>query len=135
MAERDDWRIGYLCIEPVLDDYLTQCAVCQGPERGYDPWMRRLPVLLLVLALPAGLLGYTLAVQVLAGLPLPAQAQDVILLFVPLLIGGLCMLPFIVPFFDGMAKRDLAAHQRSQEASGRDQDEGPGEDEGIKERE
>jgi hypothetical protein len=93
--------------------------------------MRRLPMLLLVLALPAGLLGYTLAVQVLAGMPLPDQAQDVILLFVPLLVGGLCMLPFIVPFFDGMAKRDLAAHRRSEEASGRDHHEEIEEDEGI----
>ena len=97
--------------------------------------MRRLPMLLLVLALPAGLLGYTVAVQILAGMPLPAQAQDVILLFVPLLIGGLCMLPFIVPFFDGMAKRDLAAHRQSLETSGRDHDEGIEEDEGIKKQE
>jgi hypothetical protein len=39
------------------------------------------------------------------------------LLFVPLLIGGLCMLPFLIPFVDRKAKQDLAAHRASQAAS------------------
>jgi hypothetical protein len=42
--------------------------------------------------------------------------EDVLLLFVPLFIGGLCMVPFLLPLFDRMAKRDLAAHRAEQAA-------------------
>ena len=42
----------------------------------------------------------------------------------PLLIGGLCMLPFLIPFFDRKAKQDLAAYRASQ-ASAADPDSKP----------
>jgi hypothetical protein len=37
------------------------------------------------------------------------------------------MMPFLVPFFDRMAKRDLAAH-RAAEALARGEDDQPGQD-------
>jgi hypothetical protein len=84
--------------------------------------MRFLPVVLLVLALPAGLLGYVLGAQLMTALALPDQVRGILVLFVPLFAAGLFMLPFVVPFFDRKAKQDLAAHLRSQEAlpKGRD---------------
>jgi hypothetical protein len=45
-------------------------------------------------------------------------------LFVPLFVAGLCMLPFLVPFIDRKAKQDLAAHARSQ-AGATDGGDGP----------
>jgi hypothetical protein len=96
---------------------------------GYDPGMRNLPNILLVLALPAGLIGYTLGVQVMSALQMPKQTADFLILFVPLFVAGLFMLPFIIPFFDRMAKRDLAAHRRTMEADG----EGPADHEGPEE--
>jgi len=65
-------------------------------------------VVLLVLAVPAALIGYNAAVLVLSALPLPAGIRDLALLFLPLLAGGLCALPFIAPFFDHKAKEALA---------------------------
>ena len=50
------------------------------------------------------------------------------LLIVPLFVAGLFMVPFIVPLFDRMAKRDLAAHRAQQgiePADGEDRDEPP----------
>ncbi len=84
--------------------------------------MRYLPNVLLVLSLPAGLVGYTLAAQAMSAMALPKQTADFLILFIPLFVAGLFMLPFIIPFFDRMAKRDLAAHQRSVEADGEGQD-------------
>lgn len=66
-------------------------------------------VLLLALAVPAAVIGYSLAGQVLAALPLPEAARGLILGFLPLLAGGLCALPFLVPFVDAKAKQALAA--------------------------
>ncbi len=65
-------------------------------------------VVLLVLAVPAALIGYNVAVLVLSALPLPAGIGDLALLFLPLLAGGLCAMPFIVPFVDYKAKQALA---------------------------
>jgi hypothetical protein len=42
-----------------------------------------------------------------------------------MLLGGLCMLPLMIPFFDRKAKQDLAAH-REREALGKDGGKGPG---------
>ena len=86
--------------------------------------MRHLPVILLVLALPVGAVGYAVGVRLMSPVPLPASLQDLALLFVPLLIGGLCMLPFLIPFFDRKAKQDLAAYRASQ-ASAADPDAKP----------
>ena len=67
------------------------------------------PKLIALLALPAGAIGYALATAVLSGVDLPDGARNALLLFVPLFVAGLCMLPFFIPLFDAMAKRDLAA--------------------------
>ena len=79
--------------------------------------MRSLPTVLLVLSFPAGALAYALAARVLEALPLPEGAQGFLVLFAPLFVAGLVMLPFLVPFFDRKAKADLAAHLRQQEAA------------------
>jgi ABC-type transport system involved in cytochrome bd biosynthesis fused ATPase/permease subunit len=68
--------------------------------------------ILAILALPAGAIGFAITSAVLSSLGLP----DALLLIVPLFVAGLCMAPFLVPLFDRMAKRDLAAH-RAQEAA------------------
>ena len=86
--------------------------------------MRYLPNILLVLSLPAGMAGYAVGASVVSAL-LPDQALGIVMLFVPLLVAGLFMLPFLVPFFDRMAKRDLAAH-RAAEAQARGEDDQPG---------
>jgi hypothetical protein len=77
--------------------------------------MRFMPTILLVLSLPAGALGYALGARLMSALSLPEPAQGLLALFVPLFVGGLFMLPLIVPFFDRMAKRDLAAHGQDPE--------------------
>lgn len=71
--------------------------------------MRHLPTVLAVLSLPAGVVGYSLGVQLMASLELPEPAGSLLGLFVPLLVGAILMVPFLAPFFDRMAKRDLAA--------------------------
>jgi hypothetical protein len=86
--------------------------------------MRYLPNILLVLALPAGALGFALGLRVLSAL-VPDLAQGIVGLFVGLFVGGLFMMPFIIPFFDRMAKRDLAAHRAEQALAG-SEDEEPG---------
>ena len=68
--------------------------------------------LLALLSLPAGVIGYLVTGAILAGLPLTTGIGDALQLFVPLLVGGLCMAPFLIPFFDQLAKRDLAEIQR-----------------------
>ena len=78
---------------------------------------RYLPEILLVVALPVGAMGYAVGVRLMSLVTLPASLQDLALLFVPLLIGGLCMLPFLIPFFDRKAKEDLAAYRASQAAA------------------
>ena len=79
--------------------------------------MRYLPTILLVLSLPAGMVGYAVGVTIMSALPLPEQVREPLILFGPLFIGGLFMLPFLVPFFDRKAKQDLAAHQRTPETN------------------
>ena len=66
------------------------------------------PKLFAILALPAGAIGYLVASTVLSGLDLADGMRNALLLFVPLFVAGLCMLPFFIPLFDAMAKRDLA---------------------------
>jgi len=50
--------------------------------------------------------------SILANLGMP----DFLLLILPLFIAALCMVPFVLPLFDQMAKRDLAAHHAEQAA-------------------
>ena len=84
--------------------------------------MRFLPNVLLVLALPAGVIGYAVGAWLVSGLSLPAGMHDIVVLFVPLLIAGLCMMPFIIPFIDRKAKQDLADYRASQASSATDAD-------------
>jgi hypothetical protein len=75
--------------------------------------VRSLPTILLILSFPAGAIGYAVAAGVLAGLPLAEPAHGFLVLFGPLFIAGLVMVPFLVPFFDRKAKEDLAAYRRT----------------------
>ena len=86
--------------------------------------MRYLPNILLVLALPAGLLGYALGVFLVETLA-PSLADGIVVLFVALFVAGLCMVPFVIPFIDRKAKQDLAAY-RAHQAANSDTDEPPG---------
>lgn len=77
------------------------------------------PVILAVLSLPAAVIGYTVTVAVLSALGLPKGLEELAVIFVPLFVAGLCMVPFIAPLVDRMAKRDLAAHRASEAAADR----------------
>jgi hypothetical protein len=77
--------------------------------RTYDPDMRYLVPTLLILSLPAGVIGYLIGGWIVAALPIPAGLTGIAQLFIPLFIAGLCMVPFVAPALDRMAKRDLAA--------------------------
>jgi hypothetical protein len=78
--------------------------------------MRYLPETLLVLSLPVGAVGIAATLYVLSAVA-PDLEHGVVGLFLPLLVGGLCMLPFLVPFFDRKAKQDLAAHRSAREGA------------------
>jgi hypothetical protein len=88
--------------------------------------MRSLPTILLVISLPVGALAYAVAARVLSELPLPEGPQGFLVLFGPLFIAGLVMLPFLVPFFDRKAKQDLAEHRRATGSVGEDEGHQPG---------
>ena len=55
--------------------------------------------------MPAAAIGYAVTAAVLSELAAP----DALLLIVPLFVAALCMVPFVLPYFDRMAKRDLEA--------------------------
>ena len=74
-------------------------------------------MILAVLSLPAAVIGYTVTAAVLSALKLPAGIAELALIFVPLFVAGLCMVPFIAPLVDQMAKRDLAAHRAAEAAA------------------
>ena len=72
--------------------------------------MRHLPTILALLSLPAGAIAYTLTVQPMSSTT-AGQSQDVLVLIAALFVAGLVMLPFLIPFFDRKAKRDLAEYR------------------------
>jgi hypothetical protein len=74
--------------------------------------VRHLPSVLLVLSLPAGFVGYAIGNAIVAAVS-PGNT-GLLALFVPLLVAGLCMIPFLVPFLDRKAKQDLAAIRREE---------------------
>ena len=76
--------------------------------------MRHLPTILLILSFPAGIVGYTVAVNVLETIGLPADTRSFVILFVPLFFAGLVMVPFLIPYIDRKAKADLAAYRATQ---------------------
>src|SRR5689334_3942003 len=82
--------------------------------------MPSLPTLLLVLSFPAGAVAYALTVQGLEALQLSGDGREIVMLFVPLFVAGLVMMPFLIPYIDRRAKQDLAAINRvkSDEPSG-----------------
>jgi hypothetical protein len=65
--------------------------------------------------------------SILSGMALPDGARDLLLLFVPLFVAGLCMAVFLLPLFDEMAKRDLAIirAQRAAEPEADAEQDGP----------
>ena len=72
------------------------------------PAMRQqLPTILLVLALPVGLVGYFAGAALVAAVV--PSGGGILTIFVPLLVAGLFMIPFIAPWLDRRAKADLAA--------------------------
>ncbi len=78
--------------------------------------MRSIHTILLVLAFPAGAIGYFVGARILEAV-LPAAIQGIVP-FAALLIAGLFMLPFLIPFFDRKAKQDLAAYRAAKGAEG-----------------
>jgi hypothetical protein len=80
---------------------------------------RRLPDLLAILSLPAGLGAYLLTGSLISAVA-PSLATTIVGLFVPLFAAGIVMIPFIAPWFDRRAKADLARirTQRDEESDG-----------------
>ena len=78
--------------------------------------MKSGPTILAILSLPAAAIGYAVSAAILSALKLPAGIAELALIFVPLFVAGLCMVPFIAPLVDQMAKRDLAAHRAAEAA-------------------
>ena len=79
--------------------------------------MRSGPTILAILSLPAAAIGYAVSAAIVSALSLPAGLADLLTLFVPLLVAGLCMVPFIIPALDRMARRDLEAHRAAMRAA------------------
>jgi hypothetical protein len=66
------------------------------------------PTFLAILSLPAAAIGYAVTGAMLTSvLPVRGGPADLLLIFVPLFVAGLCMIPFLIPFVDRLAKRDL----------------------------
>jgi hypothetical protein len=77
------------------------------------------PTLLAILSLPAAAIGYTVTAAILTSV-LPREGlAGLLLIFVPLFVAGLCMIPFLIPFVDRMARRDLEAHRAATAAADR----------------
>ena len=80
-----------------------------------------MPTVLLVLSFPAAAVAYALTVRALEALQLSGDGREILVLFVPLFVAGLVMMPFLIPYLDRRAKEDLAAITRERLASdGRD---------------
>ena len=64
------------------------------------------------MSLPAAAIGYAITAAILtSALPRGEGLTDLLLIFAPLFVAGLCMIPFLIPLVDRMAKRDLEAHR------------------------
>jgi hypothetical protein len=70
-----------------------------------------IPTILLILSLPVGAVAYVTAARILGDLPLEEGIKSFLVLFAPLFVAGLVMIPFLIPFFDRKAKADLAEHR------------------------
>ena len=71
--------------------------------------MRSYPTILALLSFPAGALAYAMTVRALEWVDLSGDGREILMLFVPLFVAGLVMMPFLIPFIDRKAKQDLAA--------------------------
>ena len=87
------------------------------PERATIALMPSIPTILLILSLPVGAVAYVTAARILGDLPLPEGLKGFLVLFAPLFIAGLVMMPFLIPFFDRKAKADLAEYRRTSGSS------------------
>ena len=75
------------------------------------------PTLLAILSLPAAAIGYAVTATILTS-ALPREGlAELLVIFLPLFVAGLCMVPFLIPFVDRMAKRDLEAHRAAAAAA------------------
>ncbi len=75
------------------------------------------PTLLAILSLPAAAIGYAVTATILTS-ALPREGlAELLVIFLPLFVAGLCMVPFLIPFVDRMAKRDLEAHRAATAAA------------------
>jgi hypothetical protein len=84
--------------------------------------MPSMPTLLLMLSFPAGALAYALTVQGLEALQLSGDGRQILMLFIPLFVAGLVMMPFLIPYIDRKAKADLASITQQRVADGRAED-------------
>jgi hypothetical protein len=89
----------------------------QDPGRATIALMPSIPTILLILSLPVGAVAYVTAARILGDLPLPEGLKSFLVLFAPLFVAGLVMIPFLIPFFDRKAKADLAEHRRAMGSS------------------
>jgi hypothetical protein len=84
---------------------------------------------LALLSFPVGAIAYAMTVQALEWLDLSGDGREILMLFVPLFVAGLVMMPFLIPFLDRKAKEDLAAiakiHAEEPRGTGDDQPETP----------
>ncbi len=79
---------------------------------------RHLPDILAVLSLPVGIAAYLATGQAIATLA-PGLSPTIVGLFVPLFVAGVCMIPFVAPWFDRRAKADLAKIRADREDEAR----------------
>ena len=100
----------------------------QDPARATIALMPSIPTILLILSLPVGAVVYVTAARILGELPLEEGIKSFLVLFAPLFVAGLVMMPFLIPFFDRKAKADLAEHRRAMASSA--DGEGSGDPEG-----
>ena len=78
------------------------------------------PTLLAILSFPAAVIGYAVTAAVLTSvLPSNEGLGGLLLIFLPLFVAALCMVPFLIPYLDRMAKRDLEAHRAATAAADR----------------
>lgn len=78
------------------------------------------PTLLAILSFPAAVIGYAVTAVILTSVLSSMEGlAGLLLIFVPLFVAGLCMVPFLIPYLDRMAKRDLAAHRAATAAADR----------------
>jgi sorbitol-specific phosphotransferase system component IIBC len=71
---------------------------------------KHLPDILALLSVPVGIAAYIVTGTILQAIA-PGLAPTFVGLFVPLFAAGICIIPFVAPWFDRRAKADLAAIQ------------------------